>query len=111
MVEDEFFLRYDVADCLRAAGYGVVETDSGEEAIALCKSDTVIDIVFTDINLIGAVTGWDVAECFQAERPDVVVLYTSGKPLDHCRCVPGSSFVPKPYNTHDVVAACQRLHN
>jgi len=32
-----------------------VETPSGEEAIALCKSDTAIDIVFTDIKARPAV--------------------------------------------------------
>ena len=38
VVEDDFFVRCDIADCLREAGYTVVETESGEEAIALCKS-------------------------------------------------------------------------
>jgi CheY-like chemotaxis protein len=110
LVEDEFFARYDVANCLRDAGYVVIETASGEEAIALCNSDTSIDMVFTDINLIGAATGWDVAECFRIERPDVPILYTSGKLIDPSRCVPGSVFIPKPYNSTDILNACQRLH-
>ena len=62
-------MRCGVADELRDAGYIVVETPSGEEGIAICKSDMVIDMVFTDINLIGAASGWDVGECFQAARP------------------------------------------
>ena len=44
---------YKGSDELRGAGYAVVETPSGEEAIAPCKSDMAIDIVFTDINLTG----------------------------------------------------------
>ncbi len=48
-----------------------VETASGDEAIALCKSGTRIDIVFTDINLVGSAGGWDAAECFQMDRPSV----------------------------------------
>ncbi len=79
------------------------------EAIALCKSGMSIDVVFTDINLIGPATGWDVAECFRIERPDVAVLYTSGKSVDAQRCVPGSVFVAKPYRNSDVVSLCQRL--
>ena len=82
VVEDEFFVRCDIADCLRDAGYAVVETASGEEAIALCKSGMSIDIVFTDINLVGPASGWDVAECFRMIRPNVPVLYTSGKSID-----------------------------
>ena len=111
VIEDELLVRCDVADCLRDAGYVVVETASGEEAIALCKSNTSIDIVFTDINLVGPASGWDVAECFRIERPDVPVLYTSGKSVDSQRCVPGSEFVAKPYKIADVLKACQRLHN
>jgi CheY-like chemotaxis protein len=111
VVEDEFPTRCAIADYLREAGYVVVETDSGEEAIALCKSDVSIDIVFTDINLSGSASGWDVAECFRMDRPDVPVLYTSGKRIDAQRCVPGSVFVLKPYNSTDVLSACQRLRN
>ena len=111
VVEDEFFVRYEIADRLRDAGYIVVETASGEEAIALCKSGMSIDIVFTDINLVGAASGWDVAERFQRDRPDVSVLYTSGNSFDHRRCVPGSAFVAKPYQHDDILNACRRLRS
>ena len=111
VVEDEFFVRFNIATCLRDQGYVVVETASGEEAIALCKSDMSIDMVFTDINLIGKATGWDLAEYFEIERPDVPVLYTSGKPLDARRCIRRSEFVAKPYNHADILKAVQRLQN
>ena len=111
VVEDEFLVRYEIADRLRDAGYMVVETASGEEAIALCKSDMSIDIVFTDINLVGATSGWDVAESLQKDRPDVPVLYTSGKSPDLRRCVPGSAFVAKPYHHRDILNACRRLRS
>lgn len=110
VIEDEFLMRCDVADCLRDAGYVVLERASGEEAIALCKSNTSIDIVFTDINLAGAASGWDVGECCRNERPDVPVIYTSGKSVDAKRRIPGSEFIPKPYKSADILTACQRLH-
>jgi CheY-like chemotaxis protein len=109
VVEDETLTRCAVAEHLREAGYIVVETASGEEAIAMCKSDLSIDIVFTDIQLIGSASGWDVADYVQADRPNVLVLYTSGKSIDHGRCIPGSAFLAKPYQYHDVVNACARL--
>jgi CheY-like chemotaxis protein len=111
VVEDEFLLRCSIADSLRDAGYTVVETASGEEAIALCRSGISIDIVFTDINLIGVVSGWDVAESLRAAAPNMSVLYTSGKSIDHGRCVSGSVFVAKPYCDADILEACQRLIN
>ena len=109
VIEDEFFVRCNIADCLRDEGYAVVETASGEEAIALCKSSMSIDIVFTDINLVGPASGWDVAECFRIIRPNVAVLYTSGKSVEDRRCVPGSKFVAKPYKNNDILNACERL--
>jgi CheY-like chemotaxis protein len=110
VVEDEFLLRCDVTDSLREAGYSVVETASGEEAIGFCKSNMSIDIVFTDISLIGSASGWDVGECFRADRPNVSLIYTSGKSIDPERRVPGSAFIAKPYQNDDVVDACERLH-
>ena len=90
-------------------GNVVVETDSGEEAMAMCKSDMSIDMVFTDINLVGTASGLDVAECYRMERPDVPVLYTSGKVIDERRRVPRSLFIPKPYRSIEVLDAFQRL--
>ncbi|MGA8499177.1 MAG: response regulator [Xanthobacteraceae bacterium] len=109
MIEDEFFVRANIVSCLQEAGYAVVAAVTGEEAIALCHSDTSIDVVFTDVNLGGYVSGWDVAECFRNLRPGVPVVYTSGRALDAGRCVGGSTFVPKPYDESDILKACQRL--
>jgi two-component system, response regulator PdtaR len=109
IVEDEALIRCYIADSLRAAGYHVIETASGEEAIAMCQSEIPIDIVFTDINLIGAASGWDVVERFRAQCPGIAVLYTSGHSIDHGRCVRESAFVAKPYQPHEVVSACRML--
>ena len=109
VIEDEFFLRLNIVSCLQEAGYAVVEAVTGEEAIALCHSDTSIDLVFTDVNLGGYASGWDVAECFRTVRPGVPVVYTSGRSLDAGRCVGGSAFVPKPYRESDILKACRRL--
>jgi hypothetical protein len=69
-----------------------------------------IDMVFTDINLDGPMSGWDVAECFRLERPNAPVLYASGKAIDVQRRVPGSVFFGKPYDSTDIVEACKHLH-
>ena len=109
VVEDDFFVRIDIADFLRESGYVVVETESGEEAIALRESGMSIDIVFTDINLAGRVTGWDVAERFRTDHPNLPILYTSGKIIEPERRVPGSVFLSKPYQRGEVLIACGRL--
>jgi CheY-like chemotaxis protein len=111
VVEDDALIRCDLAEHLQEAGYIVIETASGEEAIAMCKSYRSIDIMVTDIHLHGSATGWDVAECVRANRPNVSVLYTSGKPFDRERCIPGSALLAKPYQYQDVVSVCDRLRS
>ncbi len=109
LVEDEFFVRDDIAGCLRDAGYVVIESVSGEQAIALCRSQTPIDMVFTDINLGGQASGWDVAACFRSERPDIPLIYMSADRISPDRCLPGSLFVAKPVRYSDILIACGRL--
>jgi CheY-like chemotaxis protein len=82
VLEDEFFLRFGIVNALREAGYSVIECGSGEQAVALCRSKAPIDVLFTDINLGGSVSGWEVAERFRKDRPDGAVLYTSGDEID-----------------------------
>lgn len=109
VVEDEFLIREAIAVSLRDAGYAVIETGSGEEAIALCKSDRTIHIVFTDINLVGAASGLDVAECFRILRGAVPVIVTSGRPTGGTLMGSGQAFVAKPYRHADVLTACKQL--
>jgi len=54
-------------------------------------------------------SGWDVADCFRIDRPNAPVLYTSGKAIDRQRCVPGSVFFAKPYDSAEIVEACEQL--
>jgi CheY-like chemotaxis protein len=109
VVEDEFLVRHNIASYLREAGHVVVEAKSGEDAIALCNSGQQVDMAFTDINLGGAASGWDVANWFRRVRPNGPVVYTSGKTLDSAACVSGSVFLSKPYRNDDVLDICQQL--
>jgi two-component system, response regulator PdtaR len=109
VVEDELFLRWNLADHLRGAGYLVAEVDSAQRAIALCQSGTRIDILITDIQLSGLGSGWDVAEAFRALSDKIPVIYTSGNARDPRRTVPKSVFDNKPYEPTEVVRVCQQL--
>jgi CheY-like chemotaxis protein len=111
VVEDDFFVRCDIVGCLREAGYAVSESESGEEALALCKSGMSVDMIITDINLGGSASGWDVAKRFRSEQPNLLVVYISSEQFDPERCVPGSVFVAKPYQHIDILSACLRLRN
>ena len=64
VVEDEWLLRDSIAAYLRAAEWGTLEASTGEAALSV-----LVDVVFTDIQLGGAVTGWDVASTFRTVLP------------------------------------------
>lgn len=109
VVEDEHFLRHVMVEFLTDAGCAVVEAATGERAIYICHSDAPIDVVFTDIQLPGAASGFDVAETFRAARVNMPIVYTSGNSNNRDRCVPGSLFFQKPYRVSEVLNACLRL--
>jgi CheY-like chemotaxis protein len=66
----------------------------------------VIDVVFTDIQLAGSLSGWDVAEEGRTAQAVMPVIYTSGNPVDRSRRVHDSLFFEKPL---EVLEACRRL--
>ena len=109
VVEDEYFVREDIASCFRDAGWVVLEAESGHGAIAMCRSDVPVDVLFTDIQLKDSVNGWEVAEAFRAARGNILVIYASGNPIEPARCVPASLYFNKPYQPAAVLTACQQF--
>jgi DNA-binding response OmpR family regulator len=109
LVEDEWLLREELAGALRTAGWDVLEASSGERAVGLRRSGRHIDVILTDIQLGGALSGWDVAEQGRASRVAMQVIYASGNSVDRSRRVQDSLFFEKPYDTMKVVDACCRL--
>jgi CheY-like chemotaxis protein len=109
LVEDDALVRVQTADALRHAGWEVLEASSGERAIALLQSGQQIDVIFTDIQLAGALSGWDVADEGRSAEAAMPVIYISGKSADRSRRVSDSLFFEKPYDSFEVVAACRRL--
>jgi CheY-like chemotaxis protein len=108
VVEDEALVRCDIVSVLRDRDWLVLETAGAEAAIAMLAHQHV-DVVFTDIQLGGLLSGWDVAEAARKSQPDVDVIYTSSKTMEPSRRVERSLFFAKPYGADDVVVACQRL--
>ena len=109
VVEDDFFLRWNLADHLREAGYVVKEAESAQRAIEFCHDGTRIDILITDIQLSGRRSGWDVAEAFRALWDQIPVIYTSGYGSEPTQPVANSVFFNKPYEPTKLVKACQQL--
>jgi hypothetical protein len=106
VVEDEWFLRMELADALAEAGWGVVELATGEQALNWLETGGEAALLVTDIRLANSIEGWDVAEKFRSKHPEMKVIYCSANPRKEARQVPGSFFFPKPIRVDQVLEAC-----
>ncbi len=83
VVEDDSFVRGYAVGTLESLGYRVITAADGREALArLTQRSDGIDVLFSDIVMPGGLSGWELAQQAQQQRPGLKVLLTSGYPLD-----------------------------
>jgi CheY-like chemotaxis protein len=111
LVEDEELISMLVADDLRDRGFAVEEVATGEEALRHLRSGAPVDIIFTDVNLPGDIDGAELAELARQMRPDLPILYASGRYAEFGLkgMVTRSLFVPKPYSPAEVCTLIERM--
>jgi DNA-binding response OmpR family regulator len=97
-VEDEFLISEWVAQALSEQGFAVQAVGNAADALRALSSEPV-DVLFTDINLPGDMDGAALARRAREMQPRLPVVYASARSnmLNPADRVPGSSFVPKPY--------------
>jgi len=79
LVEDNDQVRAVAAEQLTSLGYGVVETENGDTALALLeKKGDEFDLVFTDMMMPGGIDGFELAQLVLERWPGKKVLLTSG---------------------------------
>jgi CheY-like chemotaxis protein len=98
----------DMAEFLRDCGYRVHEAATAKEAIETLQGKHVVDLVFTDINLLEDMNGLELANWTLNNRPGVKVLVTTG---DTSRTIPETieSFLAKPYTGRDLLDQVRQL--
>jgi CheY-like chemotaxis protein len=103
VVEDEEMLLSIIQAEFEEAGFGVAACATGEEAVAFLAGAGRVDLLFTDIQLPGALDGWGVAEQARSLAPDLPVIYATGFSVGPPRQVPGSILLRKPYRLAKLV--------
>lgn len=105
VVEDDIFIRLDIADYLRECGYRVIEAGSAPEAIEVLQSSLPIDLVFSDIQMPGDVDGFGLARWVRQHQPGLKVILTSGyvKAAEKAGELCDDGPIPKPYDHQLVV--------
>ena len=111
LVEDEVLISRLVAASLSERGFIVHETATADEALRYMHSGGEVDVLFTDVNLPGSINGAELALRARELRPDLPIVYASGRyqPTDIGRLVSRSVFVSKPYDPDDVGMLLTRL--
>jgi len=100
LVEDEALISLMVSEALSQGGFDVHEVSTADEALRYIGGGGPVDVLFTDINLPGGMTGAELAQKARALRPELPVVYASGRYCgdDLDGLVPRSAFVPKPFD-------------
>jgi DNA-binding NtrC family response regulator len=78
VVEDEPWIRLALVQHLEECNFHVLEAASVHEAITALESGTV-DLVFTDLRLLGERDGIELARWVAKNRPGVPVMLASGE--------------------------------
>lgn len=110
VVEDEWLIRMSVVEAFRAAGWRVLEAESGAEALAMLRGTGRIDLVLTDMRMPGPMDGLGVLAVSQEARPGVPVVMVSGHLDPEVALAAGAAAVlAKPYRLDEMVAVVGAL--
>jgi CheY-like chemotaxis protein len=110
IVEDELLIRLDAVEMIEAAGFGVVEAASADEAIAILERRLDITVVFTDIQMPGSMDGLKLAAAVRNRWPPIMIVATSGRvKLGPGDLPEGGRFLPKPYSPAEITKTLREL--
>ena len=107
VVEDDFLIRMMLTEMLGDAGYDIVEAESGDQALPLL--DASIALLLTDIQLPGSLNGPALAARARQLRPDLPVIYTSGRTETSSSPNRREMSIAKPYQNTEICAAVRRM--
>ncbi|MFL5182387.1 MAG: response regulator [Microvirga sp.] len=106
VVEDDDKVRQVTVSTLRALGFEVREAEDGDQAVAMLRSDSAVDLIFSDVKMPGSLSGTDLARVVEDEWPRIKVLLTSGY-VDADDDLDRFTIIFKPYR---VTELAERLH-
>ena len=110
IVEDDFLLRMDAADMIKAAGFEVIEAGNADQAIEVLEARPDITVVFTDIQMPGSMDGLKLARAVRGRWPPIKIIATSGQFDVGTEDLPeGGRFLPKPYSPTQITGVLREL--
>ncbi|KRP89595.1 CheY-like chemotaxis protein [Bradyrhizobium sp. USDA 4503] len=101
-VEDEWFIRFDVAEQLRGAGFEVIEARTADDAMDYISSGERIDALITDIRMPGTLDGLELAGKVRVMQPMLLILVASGSTELESAASRVGRFISKPYDPKQI---------
>jgi DNA-binding NtrC family response regulator len=81
LVERDISIRLPIAQYLRDCGYKVIEAVNAQEATSvLLDEETIIDVVFTDIDMPSIMDGLGLSKWVREKRPGLDVILVRAVP-------------------------------
>jgi DNA-binding NtrC family response regulator len=112
VVEDDVLIRMPIAQYLRDCGYKVIEAVNADEAMTvLLHQETVVDIVFSAIDMSGSTDGFGLSQWVREHRPGLGVILTGTVPraVNAAKQLCDDGPIPKPYEPRAVLDQIRRL--
>lgn len=110
VVEDEPIIRMCAAEFVEDAGFAPLEVGDAGAALVTLEAHEGIAVLFTDINLPGAMDGLALAAEVERRWPQIRILIASGRTAPPASQLSGKvSFIPKPYGSVEFLAALDSL--
>ena len=113
LVEDEPLIRFIVTEELVENGFEVREAENGDQAAILIEAQpNDFRLLVTDIHMPGALDGIEVARLMRARRPEIPVIYMTGRPGVLNALGPlgeKETLVAKPFAPSQLLAAIHKL--
>src|ERR1700733_6726114 len=99
IVEDEALVRLSAVGMLEDAGFRMIEAVNSRQALELLAADSDVQLLFTDVNMPGAIDGLALAHEVHDRWPHIGIMVASAKKISLAEELPvGSRFEQKPYS-------------
>lgn len=109
VVDDEALLRFLATDALEENGFQVLEAEDAKAALKVLADHPNVKVLFTDVNMPGALDGLDLAREAHVRWPAMKLVVTSGRPKPADRDIPDDGrFVAKPYSPDSLVSEIRK---
>lgn len=110
VVEDDALVRLAAVGVLEDAGFIITEAVNGDHALELLTVDSDVQLLFTDVNMPGAIDGFALARQVRHRWPHIAIMIASAKRAPQFGELPaGARYEQKPYSPDSVIRHAREL--